>query len=255
LTPHAGDGLAAAHDARIVHRDLKPENIMVTRTGRVKILDFGLARPGGFQTHAVAPASDDGQTQTELGLVTGTIPYMSPEQARGSPTDVRSDQFSFGLVLYEMAVGRPAFRRDTAAATLDAVINDEAPMSALDPRTPFLLRWIIERCLAKDPGDRYGDTADLHRDLRTLRDRLGEAVAREPGVTAPPAMAHRKRVLTGVFVVAALAGGALLSGLIAAQRALDPPEPRFSALATEPGYEGFPAWSPDGQTIAYAAEV
>src|SRR5262245_5217874 len=171
LATQIADGLSAAHEAGITHRDIKPENIMITRTGRVKIVDFGLARPGGLTTHGTAAETDDIQTQTELGLRAGTIPYMSPEQARGVVTDSRSDQFSFGLVLYEMAAGRPAFRRDTAAATLDAIINDELPtMSALDSRAPLLLRWIIERCLAKEPGDRYAVTADLHRDLRTLRD-------------------------------------------------------------------------------------
>ena len=100
----------------------------------------------------------DLQTETELGLRGGTVPYMSPEQARGAATDFRSDQFSFGLTLFEMLTGRSAFRRETPAATLDAIINDEPPMAALDPRTPLLLRWIIERCLAKDPSERYGVT-------------------------------------------------------------------------------------------------
>ena len=104
---------------------------------------------------------------------------MSPEQARGAETDFRSDQFSFGLTLFEMLTGRSAFRRETLAATLDAIGNDEPPMAALDARTPLQLRWIIERCLAKDPGERYGVTGDLHRDLRTLRDRLGDVVSRE----------------------------------------------------------------------------
>jgi serine/threonine protein kinase len=93
---------------------------------------------------------------------------MSPEQARGSPTGFHSDQFSFGLILFEMAGGRPGFRRETPAATLDAIINDEGPMALLDARIPLQLRWIIERCLAKDPEERYGITSDLHRDLIDL---------------------------------------------------------------------------------------
>src|SRR5207253_2197363 len=108
-----------------------------------------------------------------------------------------------GLILQEMAAGRPAFRRDTPAATLDAIINDELPpMSARDARTPILLRWIIERCLAKDPGDRYAVTVDLHRDLRTLRDRLGETLSGEPGAaarTSPTTIWRRALIVTTVL--------------------------------------------------------
>ena len=111
---------------------------------------------------------------------------MSPEQARGSASDVRSDQFSFGLILYEMTTARHPFRRSTPAETLHAIINEELPpASGTDARAPLLLRWITERCLSKAPEDRYGATADLYRDLRTLRDRLGEAITRE-ATAAPP---------------------------------------------------------------------
>jgi Tol biopolymer transport system component len=257
LATQIADGLSAAHEAGIVHRDLKPENIMVARTGRVKIVDFGLARPGGSQRSVGEPAPDDVQTQTESGLRAGTMPYMSPEQARGTATDFHSDQFSFGLILHEMAQGRPAFRRETAAGTLDAIINDELPpMSERDVRTPVLLRWIIERCLSKDPGDRYAVTLDLHRDLRTLRDRLGEVVSGENGAAAlTGTRTIWRRGLMAAAVLATLAAGAILSNLIADPQPGDASALRFTPLATEPGYEGFPAWSPDGQTIAYAAEI
>jgi Tol biopolymer transport system component len=249
------DGLSAAHDARIVHSDLKPENIMVTRTGRVKILDFGLTRAGGFQTAEIGPAADDLHTQTEVGLVAGTVPYMSPEQARGLPTDFHSDQFSFGLILYEMVTGRRAFGRETSAATLDAIISDELPpLSALDARAPVLLRWIIERCLAKDPGDRYGATTDLHRDLRMLRDRLGETVS--VGRAAAPATRRwRRRILLATAGLGLLSAGAILTNVFGVPTPPDLSALRFAPLATEPTYEGFPAWSPTGQTIAYAADI
>ena len=254
LATQIADGLAAAHDAGITHRDLKPENIMVTRTGRVKIVDFGLARGGGFETVTTTIQAGQFETQTEAGLISGTVPYMSPEQARGLSTDFHSDQFSFGLILYEMATGRRAFRRETSAETLDAIINDELPpMSALDARAPVVLRWITERCLAKEPADRYGATADLHRDLRTLRDRLGEAV---PGETAA---SSRLRWWWLAVITAGAAGlvaaGTMLTSLFGTPGPPDLSALRFRPLAIESAYEGFPAWSPNGDTVAYAAEV
>src|SRR5262249_34876335 len=121
LGAQIADGLSAAHDAGIVHRDLKPENIMVTRAGRVKIVDFGLADPGALDSVGDQSEQDQIQTRTDAGLRAGTVPYMSPEQARGAATDGRSDQFSLGLILFEMAAGRHAFRRETPAATLNAI--------------------------------------------------------------------------------------------------------------------------------------
>ena len=257
LATQIADGLAEAHGAGIVHRDLKPENIMVTPAGRAKILDFGLSRTTGLQTPGVAPVDLDGQTQTEAGLLIGTVPYMSPEQARGSPTDFRSDQFSFGLILYEMATGSPAFRRESPAATLQAIINDEPPpLSDVQPNAPLLLWWIVERCLAKAPTDRYGVTSDLHRDLRNLRDRLADAVARERRAPAEPAPRSKaRRALFPAALAGAAVAGALAWAALAGPQPLDQAALRFAPFATEAAYEGLPAWSPDGQTIAYAADV
>ncbi len=169
------DGLARAHSDGIVHRDVKPENLMVSRDGFVKILDFGLAKavaqaPEGFSQLQ----TDDGLTGH--GVVLGTTAYMSPEQASGRELDFRSDQFSLGCVLYEMATGRHAFRKETAAETLTAILRDEPePVGSLNARLPAPVCWIVERCLAKEPEERYASTRDLARDLAALRDRLLEA--------------------------------------------------------------------------------
>jgi eukaryotic-like serine/threonine-protein kinase len=252
LATQIADGLAEAHAAGIVHCDLKPENIMVSRAGRAKILDFGLVRPAGFRGPGIVTVTVDDQTITAPELLGGTVPYMSPEQARGLPIDFRSDQFSLGLILYEMATGRPALRRATPAETLEAITHEEpAPLPALNPRLPLQLRWIIERCLAKDPRDRYGVTADLHHDLRLLRDRLPE-VARE--TRSAPAVSRRRAAWTGALLVVAAFAATGLGVLL-----MFPPQPDLTALrlapfATEAAYEGFPAWSPDGRTVAYTAE-
>jgi eukaryotic-like serine/threonine-protein kinase len=255
IATQIADGLAAAHEAGIVHRDLKPENIMLTGSGRVKIVDFGLAQSGGWQLALDPPTGADMQTQTDAGLRAGTVPYMSPEQAQGTFADFRSDQFSFGLVLFEMAAGHPAFERDTAAATLDAILNDEPATGQLTDRAvPPPYRWIVERCLAKNASERYASTTDLYRDLETLRDRFGELVAPQPPRT-PSRTSPWGRLLVGTALAATVMSGVLLVIAgddipTAAGDALT-----FAPLTSDPGYEGMPAWSPDGQTIAYVADV
>jgi predicted ATPase/serine/threonine protein kinase len=179
IAAQIADGLAKAHEAGVVHRDLKPENLMVSRDGFVKILDFGLAKLASPDT---APRLDAGTVDTSStlpGTVMGTVEYMSPEQANGLLLDFRSDQFSFGLVLYEMVTGKRTFRRRSNAETLAAILRDDPePVASLNPQAPAPLCWIIERCLAKNPKDRYSSTRDLTRELASLRDRLSEAPSR-----------------------------------------------------------------------------
>ena len=208
IAAQAAEGLARAHEAGIVHRDLKPENLMVTRDGFVKILDFGLAKlvgpPEEFDEATHAPTVSVG---TEQGVVIGTVAYMSPEQASGTTLDFRSDQFSLGAVLYEMAVGRQPFHGDTRPEILTAIIREEPePLASAASKTPPPLRWIIERCLAKEPEQRYASTKDLARDLRTAHDRLAESKTLSE---APPRgrLSVRNR---SPFVLAGIAAAVLL---------------------------------------------
>src|SRR5579863_3982120 len=178
------DGLAAAHTAGIVHRDLKPDNILIARDGRIRILDFGLAK--------ITAANDNDKTAlTDAGTTIGTVAWMSPEQARGNADlTPQSDQFSFGLILYELASGKRAFQRDSAVEIMTAIIREDAdPLAAT---VPAQFRWIVERLLAKEPADRYDSTRDLYRDLRQLRDRLSESTSAS-GVQAPSTAEIPKR--------------------------------------------------------------
>jgi len=188
------DGLAKAHTAGVMHRDLKPENVMVSRDGLVKILDFGLAKLVSTDTDTNLPLDLEtvSTSETNPGALLGTLPYMSPEQANGLPLDFRSDQFSLGSLLYEMVTGKRAFPRQGAAEILAAILRDQPEAAAsLNPQAPAPLCWVIERCLAKNPKDRYDSTHDLARDLAAIRDRLPEAPSRHlaPRINTLPSQA------------------------------------------------------------------
>lgn len=236
------DGLSAAHAAGFVHRDLKPDNILLTKDGRIKILDFGIAK----QNAAAGGDSARTITSTGPGAITGTVAYMSPEQVRGEEVDLRSDQFSFGLILYELAAGKRAFQSDSAAETMAAIIRDEP--EPLPATLPAPLCWTIERCLAKDKTQRYDSTSDLYRELRQTRDGLSRALA--PAPTPPPgANRARRRLLAAavlaVFVVAALLAGAWF------QRTRPSAPPAWAGVRLGgPVVALSPRISPDGEMLA-----
>ena len=197
LASAIAEGLARAHAAGIVHRDLKPDNVMITADGRVKILDFGLAK----QIPSAVEAGSDLTTMshtTQHGMVLGTVPYMSPEQASGRPVDGLSDQFSFGVVLYEMLCGRRPFEGDSVATLLSAILRDEPPPPrSLRPETPREVEEIVHRCLEKDPGERYASFEEVRDALRRSEEKVA---ARSPGLFLG------RRAFVAAFVLLAVAG-------------------------------------------------
>lgn len=252
LATQVVDGVARAHEAGIVHRDLKPENIMVTKSGLVKILDFGLAKLIRAESRGGAEESNlPTQTVTGPGMVVGTVGYMSPEQAGAQPIDFRSDQFALGSILYEMCTGKRAFQKKTSVDTLAAILHEEPePIGTVNPGVPPPLRWLIERCLAKDANDRYTSTTDLAKDVATLRNHLTDSLLSEGQSTGPrPGLRRAIGTVAVALLVALLAGGFIASSL---QHISSSSTLRFKRISFGNFTITSARFAPDSQTIVYS---
>ncbi len=244
------DALEAAHEKGIVHRDLKPANVKITPEGKVKVLDFGLAKAltGDASSPDVSHSPTLTAQATQAGVVIGTAAYMSPEQARGKAVDKRADIWAFGAVLYEMLAGRKAFEGETVSDTLAAVLRADIEWSSLPSQTPPAVRGVLRRCLDRDPKHRLRDIGDARIALEDLT-ATGASSAGEPADAPPTPVRRAVWPWLAAVIVALLAGTAAGRFALAPRRAAAQPV-RFEVSA---GVVSSAAISPDGRHLAIAS--
>ncbi len=251
-------GLAAAHDKGIVHRDLKPENVFLREDGHVKILDFGLAR----STVSSSGATETVAAITDPGTVMGTVGYMAPEQMRGQAVDARTDLFALGTVLYEMLSGQRAFKGDTAADTMIAIVKeDPTELTALRPDVPPALHRIVRHCLEKNPVERFQSARDVAFALESSTDSGASSVQQTTSAGSAAVPATRSRfplgIIIGAVIIVLAIGFAWTSGMFTSAGSDDTSPPivigTASQLTTDDGLEIDPAISPDGKLLAYSS--
>jgi serine/threonine protein kinase/Tol biopolymer transport system component len=256
LGAQVADALDRAHKKGLIHRDLKPANIMLVRSGsksgpvQAKLLDFGLARP----TTARAPDETMSKALTAAGTIVGTFQYMSPEQVEGREIDARSDIWSLGATLYEMATGARAFDGASAASLISAVLRDEPrPMGERAPLTPPAFERLVAQCLAKEPDDRWQSAGDVKRELDWIATGSGTRSVVAPVAAAAP-RARSRRSIAGVAVTAALLVGAAGGWWLARRSHVQEPSwTEFTQLTDTSGVETGPSLSPDGGSFAYSS--